>query len=390
MTGSAYLDAVRNEKIGLDDMLLIFSIDGAQLYKSKLSDCWIYIWIVLEHSPDERYKKKYVLPGAIIPGPNKPKFIESFLYPGFHHVSAVQHEGLTIWDTSTDWTFNSNLFLILACADGPGLLCLSNLVGHSGKQGCRMFCPVKGCRKPNSSQYYPVLLQPDNYQVNGCLHPNISPYDITPSTSSDYVKKLKILMAAPNQAQYEKRRLETGIVGLSFLLGLQPERILGVSECFSSEIMHFAGANMVSLFTDLWQGEINCDRTDSKDTWDWMVLVGETWQEHGRNIAKCKPHLPGSFDIAPRNPAEKMNSWYKATEYITWLYALCPALLYDVLPQKYWQNFCKFVAALRIMSQYRITPEDLTRAHELFAEWELEFETLYYQRKVNRIHFVRP
>ncbi|KIK75661.1 hypothetical protein PAXRUDRAFT_18802 [Paxillus rubicundulus Ve08.2h10] len=204
MTRSAYLDAVCNEKIGPDDMLLIFLIDSAQLYKSKLSDCWIYIWIVLEHSPDEHYKKKHVLPGAIIPRPNKPKFIELFLYPGFHHISAVQCEGLTIWDASTDQTFNSNLFLILACADGPSLLCLSNLVGHSGKQGCHMFCPVKGRRKPNSSQYYPVLLQPDNYQVNGCLHPNISPYDITPSTSSDYVKKLKILMAAPNQAQYEK------------------------------------------------------------------------------------------------------------------------------------------------------------------------------------------
>ncbi|KIK77012.1 hypothetical protein PAXRUDRAFT_17790 [Paxillus rubicundulus Ve08.2h10] len=179
LTGSVYLDAVRNGKIGLDNMLLIFLIDGAQLYESKLSDCWIYIWIVLKHTPDERYKKKHVLPGAIIPGPNKPKYIESFLYLGFHHVSAVQREGLMIWDASIDQTFTSNLFLILACADGPGLLCLSNL-------------------------YYPVLLQPDNYQVNGCLHPDISHYDITPSTSSDYVKKLKILMAAPNQAQYEK------------------------------------------------------------------------------------------------------------------------------------------------------------------------------------------
>ena len=85
LTGSAYLNAVRDGRIKTEDMLLIISIDGAQLYESKSSDCWIYIWIVIEHSPDQRYKKKNVLPGAIIPGPNKPKFIESFLFPGFHY-----------------------------------------------------------------------------------------------------------------------------------------------------------------------------------------------------------------------------------------------------------------------------------------------------------------
>ncbi|KAF9226193.1 hypothetical protein BS17DRAFT_698603 [Gyrodon lividus] len=154
LTGSAYLDTVCDGKIGMDDMLLIFSINGVQLYKSKLSDCWIYIWIILEHSPDEHYKKKHVLPGAIIPGPNKPKFIKLFLYPGFHHVLVVQREGLTIWDASIDCTFTSNLFLMLACGDGPGLLCLSNLVGHSGMQGCHMFCPIKGCQTPCSCQVW--------------------------------------------------------------------------------------------------------------------------------------------------------------------------------------------------------------------------------------------
>ncbi|KIK25411.1 hypothetical protein PISMIDRAFT_9618 [Pisolithus microcarpus 441] len=105
--GQAYLDAVTQNKIHNDDILLMLSIDGAQLYESKESDCWIYIWIVLELSPDHRYKKKHVLPGAIIPGPRKPKIIDSFLFPGLHHLSAVQHEGLRIWDASQDRAFTS-------------------------------------------------------------------------------------------------------------------------------------------------------------------------------------------------------------------------------------------------------------------------------------------
>jgi hypothetical protein len=100
--GSDYIDAVNRGDITTDDMVVVFSIDGAQLYKNKHSDCWISIWIVLDHSPDVRYKKRYVLPDTFIPGPNNPKHPDSFLYPSFHHLAALQREGLRIWDASLD------------------------------------------------------------------------------------------------------------------------------------------------------------------------------------------------------------------------------------------------------------------------------------------------
>jgi hypothetical protein len=62
--GSDYLRAVNEGKITSNDMVLLLSIDGAQLYQSKHSDCWIYIWVILDHAPDMRYKKKYILPGG--------------------------------------------------------------------------------------------------------------------------------------------------------------------------------------------------------------------------------------------------------------------------------------------------------------------------------------
>ncbi|KAG1845763.1 hypothetical protein C8R48DRAFT_551450, partial [Suillus tomentosus] len=72
LTGSAYLDAVRVGRIKPGDMVLMISIDGAQLYESKMSDCWMYIWIIVDHSPERlrHYKKKHVLPEGVIPGLN--------------------------------------------------------------------------------------------------------------------------------------------------------------------------------------------------------------------------------------------------------------------------------------------------------------------------------
>lgn len=390
ITGSSYLDAVRHGRIKPEDMVLVISVDGAQLYETKQSDCWVYIWIIVDIPPDHRYKKHHVLPGTVVPGPNKPKYMQSFFFPGFHHLAAIQKARLVIWDAWRDITFISNPFLILACADGPGLVCISNLIGHNGKNGCRMLCGLEGRRKPHGNHYYPVLLQPRNYDVRGCNHGDLHPADTPQGTSENYIQRLHILMRSSRRSQYESNRLNTGIVGPSILLGLETRHILGIPECFSTEIMHFSGANMAALFTDLWRGLILCSPTDDDSTWDWAVLVDDTWEAHGRAVAACQPYLPGSFDNPPRNPAEKINTHYKAREFITWLFGLAPALLYNVLPPKYWQNFCKFTQALQIMSQYSITPAKVTEAFTLFAEWELEFENLYYQRRADRIHFIRP
>jgi hypothetical protein len=91
---SILLDTVQRVDLSPNDTVLMLSIDATQLYESKQSDCWIYIWVLLDLVLDLRYKKKYVLPGGFIPGPKKPKNMDSFVYTGLHHLSALQKDGL--------------------------------------------------------------------------------------------------------------------------------------------------------------------------------------------------------------------------------------------------------------------------------------------------------
>jgi hypothetical protein len=98
--GLEYIEAVLDGWVQDTDMVLMPLLDGAQLYRYKQSDCWIYIWIIMDLSPSLRYKKKYVLIGGIILGPHKPKIVDSYLFPGLHHVSALKKEGLPIWNAS--------------------------------------------------------------------------------------------------------------------------------------------------------------------------------------------------------------------------------------------------------------------------------------------------
>ncbi|KIO04827.1 hypothetical protein M404DRAFT_142201, partial [Pisolithus tinctorius Marx 270] len=96
--GWDYIGAVLDGDIKPEDVVLMVSMDGAQLFDSKESDCWIYIWVIVNLPPDVRYHKLHVCPGGFIPGPNKPKNIDSFLFPGIHHLTSLQKEGLPIWN----------------------------------------------------------------------------------------------------------------------------------------------------------------------------------------------------------------------------------------------------------------------------------------------------
>ena len=102
LSGGEMQDLADRVKFTSNDTIVSSSLDGAQLYQNKKSDTWLSIWILINLSPNQRYKKKHILPGTIIPGPNRPKIIDSYLFRGVHHLSALQREnggaGLSMWD----------------------------------------------------------------------------------------------------------------------------------------------------------------------------------------------------------------------------------------------------------------------------------------------------
>ena len=162
--GEAYQDIVDDGLVSEYDTVLMFSIDGAQLYQSKQSDCWIYIWIIADLGPDKRYKIRNILPGGIIPGPKSPGNYESFLFPGLAHVAALQREGLPIWDAYHRQRTLAFIFLLLVLVDAVAMAQLSGSVGHHGRKGCRLLCGFIGRNKVQGAHYYPALLRPTGFE----------------------------------------------------------------------------------------------------------------------------------------------------------------------------------------------------------------------------------
>ena len=71
------------------------------------------------------------------------------------------------------------------------------------------------------------------------------------------------------------------------------------------------------------------------------------------------------------------------------MFSLGPGIFLDVLPDIYWTHYCKLVASIRLLHQCVIATAQLLDAHKLLTEFVEEFEEVYYQRKVERLHFCR-
>ena len=222
-----FIQAFCDGRIKKGDPVLMFSIDSALLYCSKSSDCWMYIWVVFSLDPSTHcYKKVAILFGGIIPGPNKPKVLKSFFSPRLHYLSAIQKEGLMIWDAFSDMKYISHPFLMLATADGPAMAYINGLVRHQWKIGCLLYCPFPGHRK--ESHYYLVCLKllDDNTSDNN--HDDLNPTTFVSITLSDYKKSLAYLVESHNLTEYKFCRLKTGIVKPGIFLGLQEKHTLSI------------------------------------------------------------------------------------------------------------------------------------------------------------------
>ncbi|KIL69012.1 hypothetical protein M378DRAFT_70434 [Amanita muscaria Koide BX008] len=154
--------------------------------------------------------------------------------------------------------------------------------------------------------------------------------------------------------------------------------------------MHLCSINIPQHLLAIWRnaGESRI-RFDIKP--DFIILdQNEIWKSHGELVASMRPYLPTSFDQPPRNPALKINSGFKACEYLLYFWALGPVVFRPLLPHYLWTHFCKLVSATRIIHQRIITRQQLETAHKLILEWEMEFEQTYYARDLSRLHYVRP
>jgi hypothetical protein len=250
---------------------------------------------------------------------------------------------------------------------------MSGMVGHSGKSGCRLYCDMPSRHRKGDGHYYPVMNLPDNYSISGCSHPNITDSDLVRfrgSLSRKYRQNLNYLLSANTQTQFESRRLDVGLCKQTLFSGL-PRQPLPVPNLFTMDIMHLTVLNDPDLLLKLFTGKMNVYNPDDRSAWDWAVFYQNTalWNAHGETVARAVPFIPSCFGRAPWDPAKKLNTGYKAWEFQQYIFGLGPTLFHHILPRKYWLNYCKLVAGVRILQRHSISHDKVQRGHALLMQF---------------------
>ncbi|KAL0562796.1 hypothetical protein V5O48_019282, partial [Marasmius crinis-equi] len=81
--------------------------------------------------------------------------------------------------------------------------------------------------------------------------------------ATEYLRRLQKLIRAESKRDYERIRLETGIVKPSIFSGFTRDGALGIPQMFGGNIMHLLNLNLPDLHFPLWRGKFDCDKTDS-------------------------------------------------------------------------------------------------------------------------------
>ncbi|KAJ7366431.1 hypothetical protein DFH08DRAFT_909723 [Mycena albidolilacea] len=59
--------------------------------------------------------------------------------------------------------------------------------------------------------------------------------------------------------------------------------------------MYLPCLNIPDLFIPLWQGLFECNKTNNKALWTWMVLTGVVWKEHRKMILMREEITPAEL-----------------------------------------------------------------------------------------------
>src|SRR2546423_14911273 len=74
------------------DIAFIAPCDEYQIFKQKTDDCWPFLMINNNLDPSLRVKKENLLIPFLIPGPNQPKDINTFLQPFIDEMKELEHK----------------------------------------------------------------------------------------------------------------------------------------------------------------------------------------------------------------------------------------------------------------------------------------------------------
>jgi hypothetical protein len=329
------------------DIALGLSTDGYGIFTRGQATAWPLIVFIYNLPPELRFHIEHILALGIIPGPNKPSNIGSFLIP-LHEELFRLAEGIHAHDPKSQSLFLLRAFLIIIFGDFPAIAMLMNMKGVNGISPCR-YCTIKAIPIPSdtsSTHYVPLTT---NLTDLGRSH-------------MEMMADAKRVDEAESVAAADRIAKETGIKGTPMLSTLDS---MVFPQSFPLDFMHIAWENVIKTLIGLWTGN---DKGIGEGDESYRIDPTE-WKAIGAAGATSISTIPSAY--SPRIPdVSKKGSYLSADMWSFWTLYLAPVLLRNSFKKpEYFSHFIELVHLFHLCIQYEISEQEVEELKLGFEKW---------------------
>ena len=365
-------------------IFLSVSTDGVQAFNSSQHSYWPIVLQVLNLPPSRRSKLANILPVVIVPGPNAPTDVVSFMEPLFQELEEL-HEGrrVRLWNGKTE---KIAVDLFFTEGDLQAMDKLTNLVGANGYCPCR-YCTIFGRYSPPHRHHY----FPDEYTEAG----STGGRERTVSKELYNARSLPLrdeesFMEALNtrrKAEADGRKKEAqelskraGVKSGDLTEVVRRMPFMRAFRSFPIDIMHLLYQNVAKNIVGIWMGGVSelgeLAVLKEKET---LRLVNESLSNAGVGIS--------SIVRRPR-VLDKKGQW-KASEWKFFVHCTSVPVLQDVIPDSMLKGWWSFVQLCELVNRWELLEEDARRIGRLSVYFFEHFMKEYYRKDPSRLHICK-
>ena len=331
----------------LRDIALGLSTDGYGIFTHGQATAWPLILFNYNLPPEIRFHSENLLALGVIPGPNKPADMDSFLVPLAEALFQLAG-GVKAYDSLSGSCFNLRAFLLMVFGDFPAVSMLMKMKGVNGISPCRS-CKINAVPIPQEKNRTYYVPPSTDLTGLGRSHAELM-------AQADRVDK------ASTKAEAEALSKEYGVKGRSILSEIDS---LSFPQSFPLDFMHIAWENVTKTLTTLWSGDYKgLDEGDHK-----YRIKKATWKEVGTRGAAASSTIPSTFGPRIPNIFEK-GSYMSADMWSFWMQFLAPVILRDSFEEpECYEHFIDLVYLFGLCLQREISAVELDTIKSGFINW---------------------
>lgn len=355
------------------DLALGLSTDGFGPFKSRKQTCWPLILFNYNLPPTIRNQLQNILCVGVIPGPQAPKDLTTYLEPLIDELEDLA-KGVPAFDPVDGHSFKLRAYLLACFGDMPAVAKLMAMKGPNGKRPCRA-CKIEGVHADSADRtardertlYTPLSR---SFVRDPARRRPYDPLNLPRRTHAEHIRQALAVEGARNDAHEKAQSRDTGINGLSPLARLAS---LEFPTSFPHDFMHIMFENVLPNLLDLWT---RAGRWKMFGTGDEDYLLGPSvWNAIGVACAKSGDTIPSAFGCRIPNLKDKR---YEITSESMLLFAtlLGPALLRGRFRRpRYYTHFVRLVKLINLCMGFEATFDQVDEIRTGFARWVQDFET---------------